>query len=169
MSPVHCALLVALILAEPALAAGGTPGEDVAPCARLEPHVVVVTKDHKLLLCERGREVASYRVALGRAGTGKRAQGDDKTPLGFYTLGAPRPSSRFGTFIPIAYPTREQRLRGFTGAAVGIHGPDRRFRWAGRLNAWADWTAGCVALATDDEVEAIAAWVQKLKPAITIR
>lgn len=168
MSLVHCAVLAAAILAAPALALDSTPGEDVAPCARLEPHVLVVTNDHKLVLCERGREIASYRVALGRAGTGKRARGDDKTPLGSYTLGAPRPSPRFGTFIPIAYPTREQRLRGFTGSAVGIHGPNRRFRWAGRLNAWGDWTAGCVALATDGEVEAIAAWVQKLKPAITI-
>jgi murein L,D-transpeptidase YafK len=169
MRRVHCALLIAVILAAPALAVDSPPGEDVTRCPRRGPHVLVVTKDHELLLCERGREVASYRVALGRAGTGKRAQGDDKTPLGSYTLGAPRPSPRFGTFIPIAYPTREQRLRGFTGTAVGIHGPARRFRWAGRLNAWADWTAGCVALATDDEVEAIAAWVQKLKPAITIR
>jgi murein L,D-transpeptidase YafK len=171
MSPVRCALLFAVILAAPGPAVAGTgPLERVAHCARLEAaHVLVDTKDHKLSLCERGREVASYRVALGRAGTRKRVQGDDKTPLGSYALGAPRPSSRFGTFIPIAYPTREQRLRGFTGAAVGIHGPDRRFRWAGRLNAWFDWTAGCVALATDDEVELVAAWVQKRKPTVTIR
>ena len=52
---------------------------------------------------------------------------------------------------------------------MGIHGPDRRFRWAGRMNAWFDWTAGCVALATDEEVQAVAAWVQKRKPNVTIR
>lgn len=162
-----CALLVTVIAATPALAR--TARERVPPCARRDAHVLIVTKDHRLSLCEGGREVASYRVALGRAGTGKRVRGDHKTPLGDYALGAPRPSSRFGTFIPIAYPTREQRLRGFTGSAVGIHGPARRFRWAGRLSAWLDWTAGCVALGTDDEVEAIAAWVRARKPAVAIR
>jgi L,D-transpeptidase catalytic domain len=52
---------------------------------------------------------------------------------------------------------------------VGIHGPDRHFRWAGRLNTWFDWTAGCIALATDEEVQAVAAWIQQRGPNVTIR
>ena len=118
---------------------------------------------------ETGRPVAEYRVALGRGGTGKHVQGDEKTPLGTYALGAPRPSSRFGTFIPVAYPTPEQQLQGFTGGDVGIHGPDRRFRWVGRATAWFDWTAGCIALGTDEEVLAVAAWMRGRAATISIR
>jgi hypothetical protein len=144
-------------------------GIDPAPCSSPSAEIVVATDAHKLWLCESGRPVASYPVALGRGGTDKRVRGDNKTPLGTYALGSPGPSSRFGTFIPVAYPTAEQRLKGFTGSDVGIHGPDRRFRWAGRMNNWFDWTAGCVALATDDDVQAVAAWVRKVKPTVTIR
>ena len=144
-------------------------GAPASPCSSLDSQVVVVAKEHKLWLCEAGHPVASYRVALGRGGADKRVQGDNKTPLGSYPLGVPRPSSRFGTFIPVEYPTPEQRRRGFTGSDVGVHGPDRRFRWAGRVNTWFDWTAGCVALATDDEVTAVAAWVQRLRPTISFR
>jgi murein L,D-transpeptidase YafK len=159
------ALTVSLLAAVAPLASGSA----TAPCSSPEPQVIVATKDHKLWLCDGGRPVTSYRISLGRGGTDKRVQGDNKTPLGTYPLGAPRPSSRFGTFIPVAYPTPEQQRQGLTGSDVGIHGPDRRFRWAGRMNAWFDWTAGCVALATDEEVQAVAAWVQKRKPNVTIR
>jgi murein L,D-transpeptidase YafK len=157
-----------LVLWTAAAAPGVAAGESLA-CSSSEPQVVVTTKDHRLWLCDQGRPVASYRVALGRGGTDKRAQGDGKTPLGSYALGDPRPSSRFGTFIPVAYPTADQRRRGFTGTAVGVHGPDRRFRWAGRMNAWIDWTAGCIALATDDEMQAVATWVRERKASVTIR
>jgi hypothetical protein len=37
------------------------------------------------------------------------------------------------------------------------------------MNARYDWTAGCVALATDEEVQAVAMWVQQRKPSVTIR
>ena len=158
---------VIVVLATVPVLAFGDAAPD--PCSSREPQVVVVTKDHRLWLCEAGRPVASFHVALGRGGTEKRVQGDNKTPLGSYALGAPRLSSRFGNFIPVEYPTPEQRRLGFTGSDVGIHGPDRRFRWAGRLNTWFDWTAGCVALATDDEIQVVTSWVQNRKPNISIR
>jgi murein L,D-transpeptidase YafK len=150
-------------------AAPSGPLADPVPCSSPGAEVVVTTKSHRLWLCDGAQAIASYRVALGRGGADKRVQGDNKTPLGTYALGAPRPSSRFGTFIPVAYPTPEQRARGFTGADVGIHGPDRRFRWMGPANAWFDWTAGCIALATDDEVQAIVGWVRQRNPNVTIR
>jgi murein L,D-transpeptidase YafK len=73
-------------------------------------------------------------------------------------------SERFGTFVPISYPTAEQRRRGFTGSDIGIHGPDRRFRRLGRLTTWADWTAGCIAVGSDDEIDEIALWVEQHEP-----
>ncbi len=165
MSLARVTFALACVTSLPAIAIGG----EVVPCSSSQPQVVVTTKDHTLWLCEGDRLVGSFRVALGRGGINKRVKGDNKTPLGSYPLISPRPSSRFGTFIPVAYPTPEQQLRGFSGTDVGIHGPDRHFRWAGRLNVWFDWTAGCIALATDAEVQAVAAWVQERKPDLTIR
>ncbi len=139
------------------------------PCATGASAVVVLTASRTLWLCERGRATARFRVSLGQGGTDKRREGDEKTPLGTYTLGAPRASAGWGTFIPIGYPTAAQRRRGYTGAAVGVHGPARGFRWAGRANAWFDWTGGCVGMASDAELAQVAAVARRGGATISIR
>ncbi|ACL66993.1 ErfK/YbiS/YcfS/YnhG family protein [Anaeromyxobacter dehalogenans 2CP-1] len=138
-------------------------------CPPVDALILVDTAEHRLALCEAGAAAAVFPVALGSAGTEKRAEGDRRTPLGAYALGTPRPSAGFGTFIPIGYPTAEQRRAGRTGSNVGIHGPARAMRWAGRLNTWADWTAGCVALGSDREVAAVAAFVERRRPGVVLR
>jgi murein L,D-transpeptidase YafK len=130
--------------------------------------VAVATREHALWLCQEGRPVARFRVALGRGGVDKREKGDARTPVGVYSLGEPRPSRRFGTFIPIGYPTPEQAARGFSGSDVGIHGPDRRKGWLRRATRWIDWTLGCIATATDDDLARVAAFVQERKPLVVI-
>jgi len=134
--------------------------ETESPCRGRGPAVVVEIETHSMRLCEKDTIVGEYRVALGRGGEDKTKEGDAKTPLGEYSLGTPRPSKRFGLFIPIGYPTAEQRKRGFTGGAIGIHGPDRRFKWLGDITTWVDWTEGCIALGTDDDTESVAQWVR---------
>lgn len=84
-------------------------------------------------------------------------------PLGAYSLGEPRASVPYGIFVPVDYPTPEQRRAGFTGGAIGVHGPDRRVRWAGVFVNLFDTTDGCVGIATDDEMSRIAAWVRARK------
>ena len=76
-------------------------------------------------------------------------------------------SAKYGLFIPIGYPTAEQRAQGFTGSAVGIHGPNRGLRWLGKLNNLLDTTDGCIGVATDPEMAVIADWVRQ-KRATTI-
>jgi murein L,D-transpeptidase YafK len=123
--------------------------------------VVVETTARAVFLCEQERSVRRFAAHLGRGGTGKRREGDGKVPLGRYALGTPRPSARFGIFIPIGYPTAEQSALGYTGGAVGMHGPHRWLRWLGRLvNRFAS-TAGCVGVATDGDIAAIADWVRR--------
>jgi murein L,D-transpeptidase YafK len=117
-------------------------------------------KRHLLTVCEGGRTVIEAKVSLGRGGMGKQREGDNKTPVGRYRLGAPRPSEKYGQFIPVAYPTAAERAAGATGGDIGVHGPRRSARWLGRANAWADWTRGCIALATDGELASIVAWVR---------
>jgi len=154
---------VASLLLAPALFAS----ED--PCSRYDTAVVVDVHVRSLWLCELGATQAHYPVALGRGGTGKRTAGDRKTPLGWYALGEPRLSDRFGVFIPISYPTAAQRRRGFTGGEIGIHGPQRRFEWAGSWNTYVDWTDGCIALATLDEAMEVATFVHEHAPTVFIR
>lgn len=120
--------------------------------------------EHRLCLCEDESVAAEYRVAIGKGGTGKRREGDHKTPVGAYPLGTPRASSEFGTFIPVGYPTAEQRREGYTGSAIGIHGPSRPFAWAGPMNLAADWTEGCIAVSSDEAIDDIATWVRQKRP-----
>ena len=144
-------------------------GDDPRPCPASGDAVVVQTATHRLWLCTAGTAAARYAVALGRGGVGKRRRGDGRTPVGTYPLGAPRPSARYGTFIPIAYPTPAQAASGFTGSAVGIHGPPRGFDSRDSLVTAVDWTLGCVATGSDEEVGAIAEFVRTRRPSIVIR
>jgi len=157
VAPARAALV--LVLA----AAVACEGRRRAPdrCAGEDRTIVVDTAEHELLLCEAGRTARTFDVALGRGGVGKRKEGDRRTPLGAYPLGEPRPSARFGTFVPIGYPTAEQAASGLTGSDVGIHGPRRTLAFLGGANVLLDWTLGCVAVGTDAEIEAIAAWVRE--------
>ena len=100
-------------------------------------------------------------VALGSGGLDKRWEGDGKVPLGAYPLGAPRTSKAFHRFIPVGYPTPSQRRQGFSGGAIGIHGPSRAHN--GPLSTGMDWTLGCIAVGTDDEIDRVARWVKESK------
>ncbi len=116
--------------------------------------------EHILYICENGNTVKEFRVSLGKSGTGKKAEGDKKTPLGLYELGIPRKSHGFGMFIPIKYPTKEQSKMGYTGKDVGIHGPFVAFSWLGSLNTLFNWTLGCIAVGQTDQIKFIAAWIK---------
>jgi murein L,D-transpeptidase YafK len=128
--------------------------------------VVVDTQTATLLLCDNGTTAQRYAVNLGGGGTGKRQQGDRKTPLGRYPLQAPRASaSGFTWFVPIGYPTSPQQAAGFTGGAIGIHGPPDWMEQAIIDVAFATpWTDGCIMVRTTAEIEAVRAWLLVHKP-----
>jgi murein L,D-transpeptidase YafK len=130
-------------------------------CPAARTLVQVDTTAGVLSLCQAGAEVRSFRVAIGRSGVGKRREGGGKTPLGEYPLRAPRQSGRYHMFIPVDYPTQEQSRQGYTGSAIGVHGPHVAFSWLGHSTAWVDWTLGCMAVGTHGEIEHIAEWVKK--------
>jgi len=132
-----------------------------AGCPPAGTLVQVDTAARILSLCRAGREEAFFRVALGRGGIDKRIEGDFRTPLGRYALSPARSSARFHLFLAVGYPTREQASRGLTGSAIGVHGPDIGYAWLGHATILADWTLGCVALGTRDEVEQVARWVRR--------
>ena len=123
--------------------------------------IVVNTRSHQLTLCEQGRSVRTLPIAIGGGGTDKRREGDRKTPLGSYGLDAARSSAKFHRFVGIRYPTPEQAARGFTGSAVGIHGPSRKYGWLSSARNWIDWTDGCIAVATDEDIDELVAWMAR--------
>jgi hypothetical protein len=150
------AALAALMVLAPAAAPA------TAACGPGETAVVVDTAAHRMHLCAAGRLEETFAVALGTGGVGKQREGDERTPLGRYGLGPPRASRSFHVFVPVAYPTPAQARQGFTGGAIGIHGPPRVPGGiaAPRLLVRTDWTDGCIAVSSDEEIERIAAWVR---------
>ena len=133
----------------------------VATCPASGAAVVVDTGQHRLWTCEDGRATGEYAVALGSGGVGKTRQGDAKVPLGEYALGAPRGSSSFHRFIPRRLPhLRAAAARVHGRRDIGVHGPSRGWdKMPASINTSTDWTLGCIAVGSDAEIDAIAAWV----------
>lgn len=93
---------------------------------------------------------ASYWVALGSLGVGKRIEGDQRTPLGVYQITTRLEGRQVGDFygpgaLPLNYPNEHDRRLGRTGANIWLHGsPSTAAARGGRA------TNGCVVLANDD-------------------
>jgi L,D-peptidoglycan transpeptidase YkuD (ErfK/YbiS/YcfS/YnhG family) len=155
--------VVILALAYGGLLAGSSSWASAPPphasCPASGVAVQVDPAARVLSLCRAGVEDASFRVALGRSGLDKRSEGDGRTPRGQYKLEPSRPSARYHLFLPVDYPTDAQAKQGYTGSAIGVHGPHVAFAWLGHATAWPDWTLGCIAVGTRADIERIAQWV----------
>ena len=122
--------------------------------------ILVLKKEHRLLLLSGDQIVKAYSVALGSGGLApKQRRGDDKTPEGFYRIDYRNPASRFHLALHISYPDetdRERaRKRGVSpGGDIMIHGLGSEFKSLGTKHYSYDWTAGCIAV-TDSEIEEI--------------
>ena len=153
-------LLLALVCSSPPPSSARSSA--AGDCRANETAIVVDTRTHQMHLCGAGRTERTFVVAPGMRGVGKQREGDNRTPLGRYGLGAPRASQHFHIFVPVQYPTPAQARLGFTGGAIGIHGPPRGWSFTELASLVAqDWTAGCIAVATDEDIEAIATWIRK--------
>lgn len=120
----------------------------------------VHTKKRILNICKQGNVVKTFKVALGYKGVGKKRAGDNKTPIGLYSLAYPRKSNQFKVFIPILYPTTKQRASGYTGRDVGIHGPTQSAKALSWLNNLPGSTRGCIAVGKNNYIEYVANWVK---------
>ena len=123
-------------------------------------HILVLKKQHKLLLLSGDQIVKTYSVALGSGGLApKRRQGDHRTPEGLYRIDSRNPASRFHLALHISYPEpsdkeRARKLGVSPGGDIMIHGLGREFKSLGTKQYLYDWTAGCIAV-TDTEIEEI--------------
>lgn len=95
-------------------------------------HAVVVELDRsRLYLFEqadgRTRLVADYYAGAGKNGAEKRVEGDKKTPIGVYRVsghidGSQLPDLYGAGALPIDYPNAWDRLQGYTGSGIWLHG-----------------------------------------------
>jgi hypothetical protein len=152
-------IVAVCVIVSVSLRAWAGPSRRRAACPADGVIVQVDSSARTLSLCRGGVEEGAFRVALGRGGLDKRAEGDGQTPRGRYPLGPARPSSRYHRFVPVRYPTAAEMQRGLTGSDIGIHGPHGAFHWLGRATSWLDWTRGCIAVGTRADVDRIARWI----------
>lgn len=123
-------------------------------------HVVVYKADRKLVLFARGKEVRSYKIALGGDPVGpKTRKGDHKTPEGTYVLDSRNPNSHFYKAFHISYPNSKdtamaKNLGVSPGGDIMLHGLPKDYAWIGKAHTLHDWTDGCIAV-TNEEMDEI--------------
>jgi len=94
--------------------------------------------------------VADYYISVGKAGTAKSAEGDQRTPLGVYYITSNLDPKSLKDFygsgaLPISYPNVLDAKRGKTGSGIWLHGtPPNQFSRPPQA------TDGCVVLANPD-------------------
>lgn len=94
--------------------------------------------------------VADYYVSVGKLGTDKNIEGDQRTPLGVYFITSRLDPASLKDFygagaLPINYPNPLDQSRGKTGSGIWLHGtPPDQFARAPLA------TDGCVAMANPD-------------------
>ena len=149
-------LLLAALLAA-ATPAVAQPTAVSAPVTR-----VVVNKAERELLLYAGEQlVRRYPINLGDAPVGhKTTEGDERTPEGDYRLDWRNPNSRYHRSIHISYPNAADRAqakeRGVSpGGDIMIHGLPNGLDWAASVLANTDWTDGCIALTSNDDMDEV--------------
>jgi murein L,D-transpeptidase YafK len=138
------------------------PGEDLLPryVLQLNPeqkHALVVdSRRSRLYLYAndggKPRLVADYYVTLGKNGTEKTREGDQKTPIGVYHVTANLPRKKLTDFygagaFPINYPNEWDRRQGRDGHGIWLHGvPSNVYSRPPRASD------GCIVLSNPDLV-----------------
>ncbi len=149
-------------------------------------HIIVDTLAGTLTVVDEERVLGTFRdISIGRYGvTMDKRRGDNKTPLGRFTVGWITENTRYHRFIGLNYPDLESASRAFylgyitkqqwlairhaskqgtrppqntpLGGLIGIHGIGE-----GELGVHREynWTNGCVAL-TNEEIDQLLEWVE---------
>ena len=135
-------------------AAGTVPSQFLALSQKSQHAIAVDASRSRLYLFENTATglnlVADYYISVGKAGTAKAAEGDQRTPLGVYYITSNLDPKSLKDFygsgaLPISYPNMLDSKRGKTGGGIWLHGtPPNQFSRAPQA------TDGCVVLANPD-------------------
>lgn len=76
------------------------------------------------------RYVADYYVSIGKLGTEKVSEGDQRTPIGVYFVKANLPKNKLADMYgngayPLSYPNEWDRKNGRTGQGIWLHGTSK--------------------------------------------
>ncbi|OLF37916.1 hypothetical protein BTW00_01680 [Psychrobacter sp. C 20.9] len=130
------------------------------PASTVIDRVFVDKSDRVLTLMSDGKAIRSYHIALGGSPSGhKQQEGDQRTPVGIYTLDYKNENSIAHRSIHTSYPNDEDKARAKSlevnpGGDIMIHGQMNGFGALGWLNQQRDWTDGCIAV-TNAEMDEI--------------
>ena len=174
MLPLKCLIACALLIL--CCGAGATP------------YHIEVSKAERLLLLKQGdRVVRQYSIAHGKGRRGdKQRRGDNRTPVGVYSVMELKTSDRFHYFMQLNYPTPKDAWRGYRaglisarefravarahksavpppqttalGGHIGIHGLGTSSERKMRIHETENWTEGCIAL-TNDELDELRRYI----------
>ncbi len=133
---------------------GTIPSQFLALSQRSRHAIAVDTSRSRLYLFENTptglNRIADYYISVGKAGTAKSSEGDQRTPLGVYYITSNLDRKTLKDFygagaLPISYPNILDARRGKTGGGIWLHGtPPGQFSRAPLA------TDGCVVLANPD-------------------
>jgi murein L,D-transpeptidase YafK len=141
-------------------AATDSPPDDKIPVYLLNldedyRHALVVDASRARLYVYENRDglpvrVADFYVTIGKAGAGKKKEGDNRTPIGIYTISGFKSPSELTDFygggaFTLSYPNEWDTRQGRDGHGIWIHGsPGNTYSRSPRASE------GCVVLANDD-------------------
>lgn len=129
--------------------------------------ILVDKSDRRMtLLNSEENTIKSYPIALGAEPVGKKEQeGDEKTPVGQYTITARNEKSRYHLSLRISYPDIQdienaKKKKVSPGGDIMIHGLRNGLGWISDWHLLYDrWTDGCIAV-TNQQMDEIWALVE---------
>jgi murein L,D-transpeptidase YafK len=134
--------------------AGTIPSQFLALSQKTRHAIAVDASRSRLYLFENSSTglalVADYYISVGKAGTAKTSEGDQRTPLGIYYITSNLDKKSLKDFygvgaLPISYPNILDAKRGKTGGGIWLHGtPPNQFSRPPMA------TDGCVVMANPD-------------------
>lgn len=135
-------------------APGSIPAQFLELSARTRHAIAMDASRSRLYLFENTDKglvlIADYYASVGKLGTEKLVEGDQRTPLGVYYITSRLDPASLKDFygagaLPINYPNPLDQSRGKTGSGIWVHGtPPDQFSRAPQA------TDGCLALANQD-------------------
>ena len=146
-------------------AESNSENKQALPTSIVIDKVFVDKSARTLQLLSDDKVIKSYHIALGGNPIGhKQQEGDQRTPVGSYTLDYKNEKSKLYRSIHISYPNAADKARAKSrgvsaGGDIMIHGQKNGFGALGLLNQQRDWTEGCIAV-TNDEMDEIMAAVK---------
>jgi murein L,D-transpeptidase YafK len=128
------------------------------PEGKIISKIVVCKKLRKMQVFDGRILLKEYNVSLGKNPIGhKEFEGDFKTPEGVYIIFDKNSNSLYHKNLGISYPNERDIVHAkqqgkSPGGEIKIHGLPNGKENLGKLHLASDWTAGCIAV-TSEEID----------------